>query len=72
MVAEVLTWGVHPAILTADCWYASVENMKFLDRKGIPWLFGLKENRMVSETAHALRAIAEIEIPPEGKVVHPA
>jgi len=70
MIEEILSWGVHPAIVTGDAWYASVENMKFLDQKHILWLFGLKENRIVSETAHEHRAISDIDIPQEGKIVH--
>lgn len=70
MVDEVLSWGVRPAIVTADAWYASADNMKFLDARSIAWLFGLKENRIVSETPHDHFPLSQADIPPEGKVLH--
>jgi hypothetical protein len=41
MVKEVLLWGLRPGIVTADSWYASTANFKFLRNQqlGFP-LFG--------------------------------
>jgi hypothetical protein len=60
MMEEVLSWEVRPAMVTADAWYGSLENMKFLRQKSIHWLFGLKENRIVSETAHDSRPVRDV------------
>ena len=30
MMAEVLGWGLAPAVVTADSWYSGVENLRFL------------------------------------------
>ena len=30
MLNEVINWGVKPNIITGDCWYSSVKNLKFL------------------------------------------
>ena len=35
MVAEVLGWGVAPALVTADRWYSGVENLRFLRDRGL-------------------------------------
>ena len=35
MVAEVLGWGLEPALVTADSWYSGVENLKFLRDQGL-------------------------------------
>src|SRR5215211_4190655 len=34
MVAEVLGWGLRPAMVSADTWYSSLENLKFLKDQG--------------------------------------
>ena len=35
MVQEVLGWGLRPAVVSADSWYAGLENLKFLRKKGL-------------------------------------
>ena len=44
--------------------------LKFLRNQGLHWLFALKSNRLVSEKIHEHKALTEIEIPPEGKILH--
>ena len=42
MVSEVFHWGLHPAWVTADSWYSSIDNLKFLRNKEIGFLVGWK------------------------------
>lgn len=39
-----------PSYVMADCWYASLENMKKIVQLGWKFVMGLKENRLVNET----------------------
>jgi len=41
--------GFKPSYVMADCWYASLENMKKIVRLGWKFIMGLKENRLVNE-----------------------
>jgi len=47
MLIEVLTWWLKPSIVSWDSWYSSIENLNFLIKQGIDFLFGLKENRLI-------------------------
>ena len=51
-VQEMLTFaekrGFSPQYVLMDSWYASVENLKIIARKGWPWIAALKSNRLVS------------------------
>lgn len=42
--------GFKPDFVMADCWYSSLENMKYITKLGWKFIFGLKENRLVNET----------------------
>jgi hypothetical protein len=70
MVAEVIAWGLRPALVTADSWYSGVENLKFLRDQGLGFLIALEKNRVVSEQPHEYVPVAEVELPEKGKVVH--
>lgn len=48
MLKEVLDWGFKPNYVTGDSWYSSKENMKFIIKYGISFLFGIERNRIVS------------------------
>lgn len=48
MLKEVLDWGFKPNYVTGDSWYSSKENMKFITKYGIRFLFGIERNRIVS------------------------
>jgi putative transposase len=54
-----------------DSWYSSLENLKLL-RDELSWHFftRLKENRKVNPGRTWNQSIKDVEIPPEGKVVH--
>ena len=41
--------GFKPSYVMADCWYASLENMKKIAQFGWKFIMGLKENRLVNE-----------------------
>lgn len=70
MFLEVQDWGANVGLFTADSWYASLDNMKFLTNNGTKWLFGLEKNRIVSEEAHCHVQVSTLNIPNEGKKVH--
>ena len=48
MLKDVLDWGFKPNYVTGDSWYSSKENMKFITKYGIRFLFGIESNRIVS------------------------
>lgn len=60
----------QPRIVLFDSWYASVDNLKTIRKSGWHWLTRLKKNRLVNPDNTKNVQIQEIEIPPEGKVVH--
>lgn len=70
MIAEVLAWGVKPILLTADAWYAALENLKFLKNQEIGFLFGIERNRTVSSEAHIYQQVQQLEIPADGLMTH--
>lgn len=70
MYDECRSWWIRPAIFSWDAWYASGDTMKHLRDDGVQWLFGIKENRLVSETIHEHKHVSEIELPTEWKIVH--
>lgn len=48
MLIEGPDWGLKPAMVTGDSWYASKENLNFLKDKEISGLFAIKSNRLVA------------------------
>ena len=48
MLLEVLSWGLLPAWVTGDSWYASLANLKFIRNQGINLMFGVEKNRRIS------------------------
>ena len=48
MLVEVLSWGLKPAWITGDSWYASIANMKFIRKLGINFMFGIENNPTIS------------------------
>jgi len=53
--------GFKPSYILADCWYGSVENMKYIRDYHWKFIFGLKENRLVSITKHVYVAVADLD-----------
>ncbi|WP_414590171.1 transposase [Scytonema sp. PCC 10023] len=70
MITEVLTWGLHPQMVTTDAWYASRENLKFLKNKGLGFLMGIAKNRSCSINGRDYTQVQNLEIPDEGLIVH--
>lgn len=48
MLTEVLAWGLAPAWVTGDSWYASLENLKFIRGRKLNFMFGMENNRIIS------------------------
>lgn len=62
--------GFQPALVAFDGWYSSLDNLKLLRELGWSWLTRLKSNRQVSQQPGRQQAIAALDIPPNGLVVH--
>lgn len=70
MVREVWNQGLRPAWLTADSWYSSLDNLKFLRNLEIGIYMGLEKNRIVSNQPSVYEQIGQIIIPSEGIYTH--
>nr|WP_162055354.1 transposase [Pontibacter pamirensis] len=71
MVKECWQWGLHPEWVSADSWYASIENLKFLRDKEVGFLVGLEANRIVSTTPCCYEQVGKVEhMPQEGLFTH--
>jgi hypothetical protein len=70
MLRKAKERSFQPRIVLFDSWYASVDNLKTIRKSEWHWLTRLKKNRLVNPDNIKNMQIQEIEIPPEGKVVH--
>ena len=70
MLREVIDWGLKPRIVTGDSWYSGVENLKFLKNQKLGFLFGIEQNRTVSNQPGKYCQVSTLEIPDEGLVTH--
>jgi putative transposase len=59
-----------PRLVLFDSWYASIDNLKTIRDFNWHWLTRLKKNRLVNPDNTKNMQIQEIEIPPEGRIVH--
>lgn len=66
MVQVALDRGVNPLAAVMDTWYAGMNNLKFLRKKGLPWVSALKKNRLVDLGIR----LEDLDIPKEGRIVH--
>ena len=48
MLLEVLSWGLRPSWVTGDSWYSSLENLKFIRKNNLNFMFGVENNRIFS------------------------
>jgi len=48
MLIEVMSWGLIPAWISGDSWYASLENLKFIRSNKLNFMFGVESNRIIS------------------------
>ena len=69
MVAEVLAWGLAPAVVSAESWCSGVENLKFLRDQGLGFLVGLEKNRVVSAREHEYGRVEDTALPAAGRVL---
>jgi putative transposase len=70
MLAVAQERGFCPTLVAFDGWYSSLDNLKQLRSYGWEWLTRLKSNRKVSSVPGQTQAIAELDIPPTGCVLH--
>jgi len=70
MVGEVFRWGLRPAWVTADSWYSSIENLKFLRNKEVGFMVGLEKNRIISTMPHQYEPVGAATIGEEGLYTH--
>lgn len=62
--------GFQPECILFDSWYASLANLKAIRFYNWRWLTRLERNRHVNPDRTGNRAINQVEIGPEGSVVH--
>jgi hypothetical protein len=71
MLTEVMTWGLKPATVTGDSWYASKENLNVLKDKGLAGLFALESNRLICfEQGGKYVQVQSLDIPQDGLIVY--
>jgi Transposase DDE domain len=71
MLIETMSWGIKPAWVTGDAWYASLENLKFLRKQGLSFLFGIDNNRFIStEKGSYIQVQSLIDWPESGNTVY--
>lgn len=69
MLAEVLAWGLRPALATATSWYACEKNLKTVKHHGMGFLFAGESNRTVSIEKGVWVQVQKLAIPDEGLLV---
>ncbi len=69
MLQEVLGWGLQPAVVTADSWYASQDNLKLIKDKSLGVLMGIERNRLVSIEQGTWLHVEHLDIPQDGLMV---
>ena len=62
--------GFRPECVAFDSWFSALANLKLIDRYGWRWLTRLKRNRLVNPDRSGNRAISEIDIGAQGRIVH--
>jgi putative transposase len=70
MLRKARERGFRPEYVRMDSWYASLKNLKLIASFGGFFLTRLKRHRLVNPDRQGNRPIREVEIPPEGRVVH--
>jgi hypothetical protein len=70
MVREVWNQGLRPAWITADSWYSSLDNLKFLRNLEVGIYMGLEKNRIISCQPSVYEQVGQAAIPTEGLYTH--
>src|SRR5512144_1273665 len=66
MFADVLAWGLEPAVVTVDSWYSGVDNLKRVRNHALGFLFALESNRRISVEPGSWIHVQQVEIPEDG------
>ena len=66
MFADVLAWGLEPAVVTGDSGYSGVDNLKWVRNHSLGFLFALESNRRVSVDPGSWIQVQQLEIPEDG------
>jgi hypothetical protein len=66
MLTEVLAWGLRPAFVTADSWYACEQNLKTVKDYGIGFMVAVESNRRVSVKQSTWTQVQQLNVPDEG------
>jgi hypothetical protein len=66
MLAEVLAWGLEPAMVTGDCGYSGVKNLKRVRNHPMGFLFALESNRRVAVDKGVWVQVQHLEVPDAG------
>jgi hypothetical protein len=69
MLAEVLAWGLRPAFVTGDSWYACQKNLKAVKDHRMGLMFAVEANRVVSVEKGAWVQVQRLDVPDEGLMV---
>jgi len=62
--------GFRPRYVCFDGWYSSLDNLKKVRSFGWHFLTRLKSNRLVNPEGEGSVAVADLDIPQEGRIVH--
>ena len=62
--------GLNPYYVLFDSWYASVNNLKLLDKQEFKWITQLPKNRIVSTTPKQYYSLENLTIQDKGLIVH--
>jgi NitT/TauT family transport system ATP-binding protein len=65
MLADVLAWGLEPALVTGDSGYSGLKNLKTVRHHALGFLFALESNRLVSVDQGLGVQVQHLEIPEE-------
>ena len=69
MLSEVWVWGLRPAFVTGDTWYACEKNLKTVRNHRMGLMFAVEANRVVSLQKGAWVQVQKLHVPDEGLMV---
>jgi hypothetical protein len=69
MLIEVLAWGLDPAFITGDTWYACEKNLKTVKNHGRGFMFAIASNRIVSTEKSSWTQVQTLDVPETGMMV---
>src|SRR5512147_169570 len=69
MFADVLAWGLEPAVVTGDRWSSGLDNLKTVRNHSLGFLCALERNQLVSVDKGSWVPVQQLEIPDAGREV---